>query len=63
MTAKTPQRVKSPVATQQIRVAKNCPVCGQRILDKVSAGSCVIAIKCPRCKNVVYLNLAYRIAT
>lgn len=63
MQTQTNQTVKKPVSGQKIRVAKNCPVCGYRILDKVGTGGCEIAIKCPRCKNVVSINLAFRIAT
>ncbi len=63
MQTQTKPCVKSPISGQKIRVAKMCPVCGQRILDKVSMGGCKITIKCPRCKNVVTLNLALRIVT
>ena len=43
-----------------IRIAKHCPVCSWRIFDKVTPTSGIIEIKCPRCGQVVKINLALR---
>lgn len=46
--------------SQEIRVIKRCPVCQWRILDKVSPASGVIELKCPKCNNIVKIDLSYR---
>ena len=43
-----------------VRISKYCPVCGWRLVDKVTPTSGIIEIKCPRCTNIVKINLAYR---
>ncbi len=45
---------------EEMRVAKRCPKCGQRVFDKLSAASGFVEVKCPRCGAVVRFNLAYR---
>ena len=45
---------------QEIRVIKRCPVCQWRILDKISPASGVIELKCPKCNNIVKIDLSYR---
>lgn len=44
----------------EIRVSKQCPNCGWRILDKVTATTGIIELKCPRCGKVVMINLSFR---
>ncbi len=44
-----------------IRVSKLCPVCGKRLFDKTSRTSGTIEIKCEQCKQIVKINLAFRI--
>ncbi len=43
-----------------IRVAKRCPVCNQRLFDKISLTTGFVEIKCPQCKHVVRIDLAMR---
>ncbi len=43
-----------------IRVAKHCPVCNQRLFDKISLTTGYVEIKCPNCGRVVQINLACR---
>ena len=43
-----------------LRVAKKCPQCDLRIFDKITPGSGMVEVKCPRCKTVFTLDLAYR---
>ena len=46
-----------------IRVVKKCKRCNFRLLDKLSMGSCIIEIKCPRCGEMNKVNLAYRMTS
>lgn len=41
-----------------IRVA--CPKCSARIFDKITVSTGIIEMKCPKCGNVVKVNLALR---
>jgi DNA-directed RNA polymerase subunit RPC12/RpoP len=43
-----------------VRVVKKCPVCGWRILDKVTPTTGIIEMKCPNCRKIVEVNLSYR---
>lgn len=43
-----------------IRVSKKCPACGWRLFDKVSPATGVVQIKCPKCRQTVTIDLAYR---
>lgn len=45
---------------KEIRIAKRCPNCNWRILDKVTPTAGVIEMKCPRCKTVVQIDLSLR---
>ena len=45
-----------------IRVSKMCPVCGKRLFDKTSRTSGTIEMKCEQCKQIVKINLAFRMA-
>ena len=45
-----------------IRVSKKCPVCGWRVMDKVTPTSGVVELKCMNCKNVVQIDLSYRVS-
>lgn len=47
---------------KEIRIAKRCPKCNWRILDKVTPTAGVIEMKCPRCKTVVRIDLSLRAA-
>lgn len=44
----------------EIRVAKRCPKCNQRLFDKMSPASGYIEVKCTRCGTVVRVDLALR---
>lgn len=44
----------------KVRVTVKCPVCGRRILDKITLTQGEIKIKCPHCRKEVVLNLALR---
>lgn len=39
-----------------VKIAK-CPVCGGRVFDYMEGALGDISIKCPRCRNVVLINL------
>ncbi|MGN0179802.1 MAG: hypothetical protein ACI4DY_10240 [Monoglobaceae bacterium] len=45
---------------KSIGIAKRCPHCNWRILDKVTVTSGIIEMKCPKCKKVVKINLNFR---
>lgn len=45
---------------KEIRIAKRCPKCNWRILDKVTPTTGIIQIKCPRCKAEVKIDLSLR---
>ena len=47
----------------EIGIVKRCPKCNWRILDKVTATTGIIQIKCPKCKNEVKLDLSLRKTT
>ena len=47
---------------EEIRVEKRCPVCGQRLFDTITLASGSVEIKCPRCKQVVLVNLELRMS-
>ena len=44
----------------EIRVAKRCPICNQRLFDKMSLAKGFVEIKCPNCKHVVRIDLEMR---
>lgn len=46
--------------SEKIRVVKKCPNCGWRILDKVTPTTGVIEMKCPNCRRIVEVDLAFR---
>lgn len=46
----------------EIKVVKKCPICGRRIFDKITPASGLIQIKCPGCRQVITVDLSYRIA-
>lgn len=46
--------------SQSITVAVRCPKCGWRVMDKLSPATGKIKIKCPRCHNIVEVDLALR---
>ena len=43
-----------------IKIAKRCPNCNWRILDKVTPTTGIIQIKCPRCKTEIKIDLSLR---
>lgn len=45
---------------QSITIAVRCPKCNWRIMDKLSPTTGKVEIKCPRCHNVVEVDLALR---
>ena len=44
----------------KLKVIVKCSKCGYKILDKVSATSGKIAIKCTRCKSIIEIDLSLR---
>ena len=46
----------------ETKVVKKCPVCGWRIFDKITPTSGFIEMKCPGCRQVITIDLSYRIA-
>lgn len=45
---------------EAVRICKRCPNCGWRLFDKVTVTTGRIEIKCPQCRTVVEIDLAYR---
>ena len=45
-----------------IRVSKRCPVCGWRVMDKVTPTSGIVELKCEHCKSIVQIDLSYRVS-
>lgn len=48
--------------SNEVRVIKRCPQCGRRLFDKITTGTGVVETKCPQCKSVVQINLAFRLS-
>ena len=48
----------SPGAVSPVRV--RCPFCDWRLLDKVSATTGTIELKCPQCRKIVRIDLSFR---
>ena len=46
----------------QIRVAKKCPVCGKRVLDKISPAAGMVEVKCRYCNHIVVIDLSLRVS-
>jgi len=46
----------------EVRVMKRCPECNWRIFDKVTPTSGIISLKCPKCRQVVEIDLSYRVS-
>lgn len=46
--------------SESITVAVRCPKCNWRIMDKLSPATGKVEIKCPRCRQVVEVDLALR---
>ena len=44
-----------------IRVSKRCPICGWRVMDKVTPTSGIVELKCGNCKSIVQIDLSYRV--
>lgn len=44
----------------KLNVSVRCSKCGYKVLDKVSATSGKIAIKCTRCRSIVEIDLSLR---
>lgn len=49
-----------PNKAQEMRVAVKCKNCMRKIFYKSTPLTGVIELKCPRCQQVVSINLAYR---
>ena len=45
---------------ESITVAVRCPKCDWRVMDKQPPATGKVKIKCPRCHNVVEVDLALR---
>lgn len=43
-----------------LHVVVKCPICGWRIMDKITPTSGTIEIKCPKCHKVVSVDLSLR---
>lgn len=46
--------------TKEMKLAVRCPKCGWRILDKVTPTTGMISLKCPKCRNIVQVDLSLR---
>ena len=46
--------------SESITIAVRCPKCNWRIMDKLSPATGKVEIKCPRCRQVVEVDLALR---
>ena len=46
--------------SESIPVAVRCPKCDWRVMDKLSPATGKVKIKCPRCRQVVEVDLALR---
>ena len=46
--------------SQETKLIVRCPKCGWRIFDKVTPTTGLISVKCPKCKNVVQVDLSLR---
>lgn len=42
------------------KIIVKCPKCEWRILDKISPTSGIIEVKCPRCREIVRIDLSLR---
>ena len=47
---------------KELRVSKKCPVCGWRVMDKVTPTSGIVELKCPNCRSIVRIDLSYRVS-
>ena len=45
-----------------IRVSKKCPICGGRVMDKITPTSGVVETKCQHCHNIVQIDLSCRVS-
>lgn len=43
-----------------VKVGVRCPICGWRLVDKLTPARGKIQVKCPKCRKEVILNLAFR---
>lgn len=43
-----------------LKIMVKCPECQYRIFDKNSPATGIIEVKCPRCKKVSNIDLAFR---
>lgn len=46
--------------SQSITVAVRCPKCDWRVMDKLLPATGKVKIKCPRCHQIVEVDLALR---
>lgn len=44
-----------------INIRVSCPKCGRRMFDKITLSTGIIEMKCPKCSNLIKVNLALRI--
>ena len=44
----------------ELKVAIYCPSCRHRVFDKLTPTSGKISIKCPRCKEIITIDLSMR---
>ena len=49
------------MTTKEYPIIVYCPECRKRVFDKLTPTQGIIEIKCPHCRNVVSINLSYRI--
>ena len=47
---------------KELRISVYCPNCKKRVLDKISPTSGKIETKCPHCKQIVAIDLSFRLA-
>ena len=54
---------KAPTTTQQAEFSigwRFCPVCGNKLYQKIEGCSGILQVKCNRCKETLRLDLAFR---
>ena len=45
---------------ENIRVSVKCPNCQHRVFDKMGVSSGILEMKCPRCRQIIKIDLSLR---
>jgi len=46
---------------KEFQISVYCPVCKKRAIDKLSPTQGKVRIKCPHCKNLIVVDLSFRL--